>query len=41
MHASTYLLKIQIEDMILGECDQSCPGMLKEAIKTLRSQELK
>ena len=41
MHAGTYLLKLQIEDGILDGCGQACPGMPKEAIKSLRSQKLK
>ena len=34
MHAVSYLLKLQIDDEILGGRGQACPGMLKEAIKT-------
>ena len=30
----TYLLKLQIDDVILGGRDQACSGMPKEAIKT-------
>ena len=41
LHAGTYLLKLQICDVILHEWGQACPGMPKEAIKTLRSQKLK
>ena len=33
LRAVTYLLKLQIHDMILGGCSQACPGMPKEAIK--------
>ena len=36
LHAGTYLLKVQIDDMILGGRSQVCPGMPKEAIKTQR-----
>ena len=28
------LLKLQIDDVILGGCGQTCSGMSKEAIKT-------
>ena len=41
LHTGTYLLKLQIDDVILGGDGQPCPGMPKEAIKTLRSQKLK
>ena len=41
LHAGTYLLKLQIDDVILHEWGQACPGMPKEAIETLRSQKLK
>ena len=41
MHAGTYLLKLQIDNMIVGRCGQACPDMQKEAIKTLRSQKRK
>ena len=34
LHADSYLLKPQIDDVILGGCGQACPGMPKEAIKT-------
>ena len=34
LHAGIYLLKLQIDDMILGGCGQACPGMPKEAIRT-------
>ena len=34
LDADAYLLKLQIDDMILGECGQACPCMLKVAIKT-------
>ena len=40
LYAGIYLLKLQIDDVILHEWGQACPGMLKEAIKTLRSQKL-
>ena len=41
MHAGTYLLKLQIDNMIVGGCGQACPDMPKEAVKTLRSQKQK
>ena len=41
MHAGTYLAKLQIDGVILGGRGQACPGMPKEAIKTLISQKLK
>ena len=41
MHAVTYLLKLQIEDVILDGCGQACQGMSKETVKTLRSEKLK
>ena len=34
LHAGTYLLKLQIDDLILGGRVQVYPGMPKEAIKT-------
>ena len=34
LHAGPYLLKLQIDDVILSGCGQVYPGMLKEAIKT-------
>ena len=34
LHAGTYPLKLQIDDVVLSGCGQVCPGMLKEAIKT-------
>ena len=34
LHAGTYMLKLQIDDVILGGCGQACLGMPKEAIKT-------
>ena len=34
LHAGIYLLKLQIDDVILGGCGQACPGMPKEAIRT-------
>ena len=34
LHAVTYLLKLQIDDGILVECGQACPGIPKEANKT-------
>ena len=34
MHAGTYLLKIHIDDVILGRCGEACPGITKKAIKT-------
>ena len=33
LHAVTYLLKLQIDDMILGERGQGCPGMPKRLLK--------
>ena len=33
LHAFTYMLKLQIDDMILGGRGQACPGMPKKAIK--------
>ena len=33
-HAGTYLLKLQINDVILGGCGQACPDIPKETIKT-------
>ena len=41
LHAGIYLLKLQIHFVILGGHGQACPGMPKEAIRTLRSQKLK
>ena len=41
LHAGTYLLKLQIDDVILHKWGQACSGTPKEAFKTLRSQELK
>ena len=41
LYAGTYLLKLQIDDVILGGHSQACPGMAKEAIKTLIFQKLK
>ena len=38
LHAGTYLLKLQVDDVILHKWGQPCPGMPKEDIKTLRSQ---
>ena len=32
LHVVTYLLKLQLDDMILGGCGQACPSMPKEAI---------
>ena len=34
LHADTYLLKLQIDDMILGGRGQACPDMTKEAVKS-------
>ena len=34
LHAGIYLLKLQIDDVILGGCSQACLGMPKEAIRT-------
>ena len=34
LHAGTYLLNLQIDDVTLGECGQACSGMTIEAIKT-------
>lgn len=36
MHATSYILKLQIDDVILGGCGQACPGIPREAIKTWR-----
>ena len=41
LHASTYLLKLEIDNVILDGYAQACHGMLKDGIKTLRSQKLK
>ena len=41
LHAGTYLLKLQIDDVILYEWSQACQGMPKDVIKTLKSQKLK
>ena len=41
LHAGTYLLKLQIDNVIWSGNDQACPGMQKETIKTLTSQKLK
>ena len=41
LYAGTYLLKLQIDDVILQEWGQASLGMPKEAIKTLRCQKLK
>ena len=41
LHASTSLLKLQINDVILLEWGQAYPGMPKETIIILRSQKLK
>ena len=42
LHAGTYLLKLQIFDVILGGRGQTFPGMpKKETIKMLRSQKLR
>ena len=40
LHVGTYLSKLQIDDVILGGCCQICPGMPREAFKTLISQKL-
>ena len=40
LHEDTYLLKLQTDDVILHEWVQVCPGMPKEAIKTLRSRKV-
>ena len=34
LHAGTYLLKLQIDDVILGGCGQPFPDMPKDTIKT-------
>ena len=39
--ASAYLLELQTDDVILSQWGVACPGMLKESIKTSRSQKLK
>ena len=41
LHASTHLLTLQIDDVILYGRGQACTGMPREAAKTLRSQKLK
>ena len=41
LHGGTYLLKLQIDDVILVERSQASPSMPKETIKTLRSQKLR
>ena len=41
MHAGTYLLELQIDDVSSGGHNKACPCIPKEAIKTLRSQKLK
>ena len=41
LHAGTYLLKLQVDHMILGGQGQTCLGIPKVAIKTLRSQKIK
>ena len=40
LHACTYLLKLQIDDVTLGGHVQACPDMPKEAFKTLRSKKI-
>ena len=40
LHEDAYLLKLQTDDVILHEWVQVCPGMPKEAIKTLRSRKV-
>ena len=39
LHASTYLLKLQIDDVILNGWGQVSPGMPKKALETLISQK--
>ena len=39
--AGAYLLKLQIDGVIFGGHCQACQGMLKESVKTLRSQKLR
>ena len=34
LHAGKYLLKLQLNEVILGGHGQACPGTPKEAIKT-------
>ena len=41
LHAGTYLLELQIDDVSSGGHNKACPCIPKEAIKTLRSQKLK
>ena len=41
LYAGTYLLKLQINNVILGGHDQLCPFMPKEGIKALKSQKLR
>ena len=33
LNAGTYLLTLQVDDVILGGRGQSCPGMPKEAVE--------
>ena len=40
VHATSYLLKLQIDYVILDWHDQTCPGMPKEAFETYISQKL-
>ena len=30
LYAGTYLLKVQMDKVVLGGCGQACPGMLKK-----------
>ena len=39
LHAGTYLLKLQIDDVILNGWGQVSPGMPKKAFETLISQK--
>ena len=40
LDAGKYLLKLQVNGMIIGGCGQRCLGTPKEATKTLISQKL-
>ena len=40
VHIYIYILKLQIDDVILHDWGQACPGIPKEAINTLQSQKL-
>ena len=40
VHAASYLIKLLIDYLSFGGCGQACPGMPKEAFKTLISRKL-